>query len=223
MDDQGNTGSGGPLVDVDTISIAVDAAPTVSSTPADGAVVANNAALTVSFSEPVDVTTGVSLNCGSGELITGGNTGTSVTSLSLAYSAPLPSGVCTLTVPMTSVSDVDTIDPPDRPSANYVATFTVDALPVVESISPPSAATSIPTNATIQIDFNELVDIPSAAAFSLECPAGLPIGFTVTTPATLPASTATVILTPATRCPPAPPPCDCLRKRHFRQRRGRSA
>lgn len=201
MDDQGNTGSGGPLVHVDTISIAVDAAPTVSSTPADGAVVANNVALTVSFSEPVDVSTGVSLNCGGGELITGGSTGVSVNSLSLAYAAPLPAGVCTLAVPLTSVSDVDTIDPPDRPSANYIATFTVDALPAVESISPPSAATSIPTNATIQIDFNELVDIPSAAAFSVECPAGMPIGFTVTTPATLPASTATVILTPATALP----------------------
>lgn len=200
-DDQGNTGTGGPLVDVDTISVAVDAAPSVNSTPANGAVVANDVGLTVSFSEPVDVTTGVSLNCGSGELITGGNTGTSVTSLSLAYSAPLPAGVCTLTVPMTSVSDVDTIDPPDRPSANFVATFTVDAVPAVDSISPPSAATSIPTNATIQIDFNELVDIPSAGAFRVECPAGSPIGFTVTTPATLPASASTAILTPASVLP----------------------
>ncbi len=165
--DQGNTGSGGAQIDTDTVTVNVDAAPIVTSTPASGATIANNAAIVVNFNEPVNVIAGITLNCGGPNLITGGATGSAVTTLNLSYTAPLPAGSCTLTVPNSSVADVDTIDPPNNPAATFTATFTVDAAPALVS-STPAAAAVVNTAQIVSFTYNEPVtDV--GAAITLNC------------------------------------------------------
>ena len=198
--DQGNTGTGGALTDTDIISVNVDSAPVVSSTPASGATIAQNQAITVNFSEPVNVTAGITFTCTAGSLSgLGGTTGSGVTSLNLTYAGVL-GGTCTLTVPAASVTDVDTIDPPNNPAGNFVATLTVDAAPTVTATTPANGAT-VATNTPITATFSEAVDISSAGDFSLECPSGTPLGFTVTSPPALPASTTSVTIVPLTALP----------------------
>ena len=202
-DDLGNSGAGGALTDVDTVSILIDQAPSVTaSTPQNGDTLANNAALSITFSEAVDVAANaVTLTCGGANLITGGSGGSNVTTLSPTYAAPLPSGACVLTVLAANVTDVDSIDPPDAMTADYVVNFSVDAAPQVSSVLPSNGATDVAVNSTITVTFSESVDIASAGAFSLECPGGSPIGFTVTSPATLPGSATSFTLTPSAALP----------------------
>jgi hypothetical protein len=73
----------------------------------------------------------------------------------------------------------------------------VDVAPSVSSTTPPNGATNVAPGTTITINFSESVDVASAADFSLECPVSTPIGYTVTTPATLPAAASTFVITPA--------------------------
>ncbi len=175
-DDQGNTGAGGAQLDIDTITINVDAPPTVSSTPADGATIAENAAIQIAFDEPVNVAAGIIFTCTGGTLSgVGGLTGSGVTVLDLSYSGVL-GGTCTLTVPAASVTDVDTIDPPDAPLADYVATFSVDAAPDVVAVSPADGATQVANNLPLTVDFSEAVTL-GAAAITLDC--GAPIAGSV--------------------------------------------
>jgi len=195
--DQGNTGSGGPLSDTDTIDVNADAAPIVSSTPANGATIANNAAITVNFSESVDVSAGITLNCG-GNIALGGSTGSAVTSLNLTYAAPLPAGPCTLTVPQLSVTDVDVIDPPQNPVATYAATFTVDAAPALQS-STPGALAVVNTAQTVTFTYNEPVN-DLGSAITLNC-AG-PIAGAISG-----SGTATLTFTPSN---PLPAGASCL-------------
>jgi large repetitive protein len=171
--DQGNTGAPGAQIDSDNITVNVDAPPVVSSTPANGATIANNAAITVNFSESVNVIAGTTLNCG-GAIAIGGDTGAAVNSLNLSYAPPLPSGNCTLTVPAASVSDVDSIDPPNNPIANYVATFTVDAAPAFVS-STPAAGDVVANTAVFSAVFSEPVNF-GMGGFTLNC--GAPVAVT---------------------------------------------
>jgi hypothetical protein len=164
--DQGNTGSGGALTDVDTINVTVDARPAVSSTPANGVTTGNAPTLSINFSEPVNVTAGMTLTCGGGNLLTGGTTGNNVSSLSPTYTAPLPSGACTLTVPASSVSDLD--GTPNNPVANYIATFTVDSPPTVTST--PATGAQVLNNAPITVIFSEAVNV--SAGITLTCGGG---------------------------------------------------
>jgi hypothetical protein len=164
--DQGNTGSGGAQTDVDTINITVDSRPTVSSTPANGVTTGNAPTLTINFSEPVNVTAGMTLTCGGGNLLTGGTTGNNVSSLSPTYTAPLPSGACTLTVPAGSVSDVD--GTPSNPASNYVATFTIDSPPTVSST--PANGAQVLNNVAITVSFSEAVNV--TAGITLTCGGG---------------------------------------------------
>ncbi len=163
--DQGNTGSGGAQIDTDTVSVNVDSAPTVSSSPAAGAIVANNVAISVNFSESVNVIAGITLTCGGPNLITGGSTGAAVTTLNLTYTAPLPAGACTLTVPASSVTDVDGIDPPNNPAATYTAVFTVDAAPAVTTTTPISGATTA-NNVALVVNFSEAIDATNAVTLT---------------------------------------------------------
>lgn len=201
--DLGNTGAGGAQSDSDNIAVTVDSPPTVTTTtPADGSTVANNTPLIINFSESVTATLGsVTLTCGAGNLITGGTTGVGVTSLAPTYTAPLPAGPCTLTVIAGNITDTDTIDPPDNMAASVIVNFTVDAAPTVSTVVPANGATNQASNSTITVTFSESVNIGSAAAFSIECPVGVPQGFTVTSPATLPASATSFTLTPAGALP----------------------
>ena len=163
--DQGNTGSGGPQVDTDTITVNVDAPPVVSSVPANGAVIAENAAIAVNFSEPVNVAAGITFTCTAGTVSgLGGTTGSNVTALNLTYAGVL-GGTCTLTVPAASVTDVDTIDPPNNPVADYVATFTVDAAPSVTSTTPTTGSTTA-NNVALQISFSEPVNATNAVTLT---------------------------------------------------------
>ena len=199
--DGGNTGSGGPQTDTDLIAINVDAAPAVlSTTPGEGAVVPNNQALVINFTEQVDVGAGISLTCSAGPVALSNATGSNVASVSPTYAGSLPSGACSLNVPAAAITDVDAIDPPDQMAAPFTLNFTVDAAPAVTTTTPANGDGNVAANATITVNFSELVDIASAAAFSLECNA-VPLGFTVTSPATLPASTTSVTIAPAGALP----------------------
>ncbi len=113
-------------------TVPLDSAPSVTSTtPANGAnYVAINATITIRFSELVNLTaSAVTLECPAGTPVTfTGLPASSVTSATLTPSAPLPNGTtCTVSVIADQVSDVDTDDPPDNMTANYVFTFTTVA------------------------------------------------------------------------------------------------
>lgn len=102
----------------------VDDAPSVTATtPADGASgVSESSNLSVTFSEPVDVTPGAfTLACGGADqALTVSGSGSSYT---LDPDSDLPTGSCTLTVHAANVTDTDTNDPPDNLAADYTATF----------------------------------------------------------------------------------------------------
>jgi hypothetical protein len=165
-----------------------------------------NTQIRVTFSETVNPT-GVwgQLLCSiSGSRTIGSGLGVTVLDpvFVLTPSVNLSAGdACTLTVFANQVVDDDTIDPPDNMAANFVATFNVDAAPTVTAFTPANGATGISTATTITATFSEPVDIASAGDFSLECGPGMPIGYTVTSPPILPASTGSVTLVPAGNLP----------------------
>ena len=189
--DQGNTGAGGTQTDADTVTINVDAAPVVSATPAAG-LIANNTSFVINFSEPVDVIAGISLTCGGPNLFTGGTTGAGVTTLSPTYAGPLPAGACVLAVPAASVSDTDTIDPPNNPTAAFTRNYTVDAAPAFVSATP-AAASVVAANASVSFTYDEPVN-GTATAITLDC--GGPITGTLGG-----SGTATLTFTPAANLP----------------------
>jgi len=109
-----------------------DAAPAVASTsPANGATeVAVNANVSITFTEPVDVTgSWYSISCatsdGHSATVSGGPT-----TFTLDPSTDFVQGeTCTVTVFAANVTDQDTNDPPDNMSGNYVFSFTTVAPP----------------------------------------------------------------------------------------------
>lgn len=161
------------------IAAATDAAPSVTaSTPANGATVAANTPLQLSFSEPVNASAGaVTLSCtpvgGSAQTIAlTGTSGSNITVLNPSYAGQLPFGAnCTLRVLANLISDVDTLDPPDNMVADFVATFSVDAQPAVVGGAPANGATGVPLNSTITYVFSEPVTFAQPPANQL---AGLP-------------------------------------------------
>ncbi|MDX2077145.1 MAG: Ig-like domain-containing protein, partial [bacterium] len=194
--------------------------PTITATnPANGAVAVPPASdIVITFDEPVTVTAAsFTLECPAGTPFAGGfavtGSGTNIITINPS-GGNLPSGItCQVVVVAANVSDLDANDPPDLLDGNndniegddYTFSFTtdVDAAPTVISITPANGAVSVASNTNITITFSELVDITSAANFSVECPAGTPQGYTVITPATLPASTTTVVIDPASLLPDA--------------------
>ncbi len=148
------TGRGG-LNPFDTATVTIvdndDVAPAVvSSDPVTGAVdVALDATLTLTFSEAVSVTTGVTLTCdGVGQSIALTMSGPNL--LDITPASDLPGGeACTLTVPADSVTDDDAIDPPDGLSADFTLTFTT-------AIADPTASTTLLITAfTYQADTSD--------------------------------------------------------------------
>jgi hypothetical protein len=191
------------ITDVDTIdppdnmavdyvaNFSVDAAPEVTTTvPANGATdVALASTITVNFSEAVDIATGgITLDCaGPITFDAGPLPASNVTSVVLTPSSPLPATtVCNGSVTGTSVTDVDTIDPPDE-AANFNWSFsTVDVAPEVINTTPINGATDVNPTSTITVDFSEPVNFDTTAnaanvSFDLECPAGSPVDFSVVT------------------------------------------
>ncbi|HKP61781.1 MAG TPA: ExeM/NucH family extracellular endonuclease [Polyangiales bacterium] len=117
-----------------------EAAPSVvSSSPAPGEMnVSPAATITVTFSEPVAVaSSAIRIECPAGTLVASNSSAFSnVTTASLTPSQDMPAGVCLLSVSASGVSDVDTSDPPDHPSADYTATFAVTSTPCSAADTP---------------------------------------------------------------------------------------
>lgn len=112
------------------VSTASDTAPAVSTvSPANGATdAAIDGNIIVTFSESVTAGTGAfTLNCttsGSVALAVGGGP----TSFTLDPQGNLAAGEsCTVTVAAVQVSDADAVDPPDRPAADFVSSFSTAA------------------------------------------------------------------------------------------------
>lgn len=213
------TSIGGTPMTADYVfSFTTETPPTVTATnPANGATgVANSTDIVITFDEPVLVTAAsFTLECPDGSAFAGGFavSGSGTNTVTINPTGNLPAGVtCQVVVVAALLSDLDANDPPDLLDGNadniegddYTFSFTteVDAAPFVQSITPADGAAGVPTDTNIEIIFSELVDISSAADFSLEC-GGMPQGYTVITPATLPAATTTVIIDPAGNLPDA--------------------
>ncbi len=186
-----------------TFSFTTDTAPTVTTTvPANGDTsVALNAPVTINFSKAVNVTaTAFKLECPSGtpEAFTvapappGG-----ATAFTLTPTANLPAGtICTVTVVASQVTDVAAGTPL---GANFVFSYTTDVAPTVTSTTPANAATQVPPNTTITVNFSKAVNLASSAAFKLECPVGTPEAFAIA-PAP-PGGVASFTLTPSANLP----------------------
>ena len=154
-------------------NFTTDAAPTVNSiTPANAATqIANNANVSVTFSEPVNVT-------GNWFQVVCGTSGTHDTSNSVVTGGPTTFTInptdftngeaCTVTVFAAQVTDQDSGDPPDNMAANFVSTFTIDQAPSVTTTVPANNATGVALNATITVNFSESVNA-SLSSFTLNC------------------------------------------------------
>src|ERR1041385_4302921 len=128
---------------------STEAAPTVNATtPTNGATqVANNTNITLTFSEPVNVTGNWFQIAGSTSgtrnvvdtVVTGGPT-----TFTINPNVDFADGESvTVTVFAAQVSDQDSADPPDNMLANFVFSFTID--------QPPSVTTTVPTNGSINV------------------------------------------------------------------------
>ncbi len=192
----------------------VDVPPTVTSTvPIGGATgVSTAAAITINFSELVDITLGAfTVECPVGTSI--GFTSSPVLPVTTGTSSVTltPTGVwpgsttCTVTALAANITDRGTnayhLDGNGDGTAgdSYSFTFTTaagDTAPSVSGTTPTSGETSVAVGTTILIDFSEAVNLTSTAV-ALECPAGTTKTFTG-----LPASGVTsVTLTPSANLP----------------------
>ena len=142
-----------------------DSAPQVSSTvPANGATnVAVGSNVSITFSEPVDVT-------GSWFSISGGSSGPHTatvaggpTTFTLDPDSDFAnSETVSVTIDHTLVTDQDTTDPPDTMSADYPFGFTTtasDAAPSVSSTAPAGGSGQNPVGTDIDVTFSEPVDV----------------------------------------------------------------
>src|SRR5690349_18746805 len=142
-----------------------DAAPSVSSTtPTNGAAnQATNADITVTFSEPVNVTGNwfqvVCTTSGTRNVadtvVTGGPTTFTINPNSDFAAAE----TCTVTVFAAQVTDQDSADPPDNMAANFVFSFSTEAAPTVNATTPTNGATGISSNSNVTITFSEPVNV----------------------------------------------------------------
>ena len=157
-------------------SFSMDAAPTVNATtPTNGATqVANNTNVTITFSEPVDVTGNwfqlVGATSGTRNVadtvVTGGPT-----TFTINPNTDFTNGeLVTVTVFAAQVSDQDTADPPQNMAANFVFSFTIDVPPSVSSTVPTNGAINVSKSANIVVNFSENVNA-TTSSFTIECPA----------------------------------------------------
>ncbi len=157
-------------------SFTMDAAPTVTATtPTNLATqVANNTNITITFSEPVNVT-------GNWFTVTGATSGTrnvadtvvtgGPTTFTINPNTDFTNGeVVTVTVVAAQVSDQDANDPPENMASNFVFSFTIDNAPAVTTTTPTNGATGVAANTNITINFTESVNA-TTASFTIECPA----------------------------------------------------
>ena len=156
-------------------SFSMDAAPTVNATtPTNGATqVANNTNITITFSEPVDVT-------GNWFTIVGATSGTRNVSDTVVTGGPTTFTInpntdftngeaVTVTVVAAQVTDQDTNDPPQNMAANFVFSFTIDNAPAVTTTTPTNGATGVAANTNITVNFSESVNA-TTGSFTIQCP-----------------------------------------------------
>src|SRR6185503_10241979 len=154
--------------DTTLVSINVDAPPSVASTtPTNGATnQAQNTDITITFSEPVDVTGDwFQISCATSgtrnvadTVVTGGPT--TFTINPNADFAALET--CTVTVFAAQVTDQDVNDPPDNMAANFVFSFTTTELelaPTVANTTPANGAVDQASNTDITVTFSEPVNV----------------------------------------------------------------
>ena len=164
-------------------------------TPANNANnVVTASTITLTFNESVNAPTGAfTLACPSGTPEAFTTSSSPATSFMLTPSASLPAGtVCTVTAAAEQITDAATSTL--HPSADYMFSFTVDSAPTVIGTGPANGATSAPLSSTVSFAFNEAVNV-TASAFTLQCPNGTPVVFTLS-PAP-PGGATTFTLTPS--------------------------
>lgn len=148
-----------------------DAAPSVKATsPSPGAAhVSTTTDVSITFSEAVTAQPdAVSMTC-AGIVEPSTSRGSPGTTLTLDPDDTLAPGVtCQVTVVAARISDVDTNDPPDAPSADATFSFTTDSPPALSSSSPADGATAVEASASVVLSFSEPVDVPSGA-LALTC------------------------------------------------------
>src|ERR1041385_920850 len=138
-------------------SFSMEAAPTVNSTtPTNGATqVASNTNLSITFSEPVNVT-------GNWFQIVGSTSGTRNVADTVVTGGPTtftinpnvdfaPGETVTVTVFAAQVTDQDTNDPPDNMTSNFIFSFTIDQAPSVTATTPTNGATNVALNSNLSI------------------------------------------------------------------------
>src|SRR5919202_1750091 len=129
------------------------------------------------------------------DLTVSGSPGTAIT---LDPTADLPQGTaCAVKVIANNVSDTDSLDPPDHPTADYNFSFTTDSAPTVTSTTPANSATGVNAGNNISVTFSEPVNA-SASSFTLECPSGSAQAFSVSG-----SGTSTITLDPTSDLPGA--------------------
>jgi large repetitive protein len=115
-----------------------DTAPAVTTTsPANGAThVAVGTNITITFNEPVTFSTSsFSLECPSGTAESFTVSGSGTDTATLDPTADLPEGTtCAAKAIANNISDVDSNDPPDHPTADYSFSFTTEAAPIPTQI-----------------------------------------------------------------------------------------
>ena len=142
-------------------SFTTDAAPSVTSTtPANGATVASNTDLSITFSEAVATAGGsYTLSCTSSGAHTFALSG-GPTTWTLNPNTDFTAGeTCTLTVLAAGVTDQDANDPPDTMAANTVVSFTIDATPSITATTPTNGALQVATSGNLAVTFSEAVNV----------------------------------------------------------------
>ncbi len=189
----------------DAITFTIDTPPTVTSTvPANGAsTLPVSTTVSFTFNKAVNVTApGFTLECPTGTPVAftlapaapGG-----VTTFTLTPTANLPAGTtCTATAVASQIKDLAGTNL----ASSVAISFMTDTAPTVTSTAPANSATNVPLNTTVAFTFNKGVNVTSAAGFTLQCPSGTPVAFTLSPAAPGPVGGATVwTLTPSANLP----------------------
>jgi predicted extracellular nuclease len=151
-----------------------DAPKVTSTTPANAATnVAVNADLTVTFSEPVNLSDpwfsiACTLSGAHTAVVSGGPT-----VFTLNPDADFVTDEsCSVSLTAAQVTDQDTNDPPDAMAADYTFGFStvpaVDSAPEVSSTLPANAAIDVAVNTDLTVSFSEPVNL-GANAFAISC------------------------------------------------------
>ncbi|MDC5698472.1 Ig-like domain-containing protein [Intrasporangium calvum] len=187
-----------------TFSFTVDSPPSVSTTvPADGTSdVAVDTDLTVTFSESVDAAPGAfTLACDIGGAIPVAVTGSPGSSITIDPVDDLqPADACELVVHADQVSDEDTADPPDHPTADHTVSFvTADVAPAVTGTVPLNQSADVPTDTQVRVTWSESVAVV-ADAIVVDCGAGAVAGTLSGSPGTTTTFTPSAALPDGATC-----------------------